>query len=83
MPQLNELEYIDGLIYANIYMTNFVAVIDPTSGSVLALIDAANVVAAAKGNGEVLNGIAYNALTGKTYMTGKYWPKLVEVSFIK
>jgi len=83
LPQLNELEYIDGLIYANIYMTNFVAVIDPTSGSVLALIDAANVVAAAKGNGEVLNGIAYNALTGKTYMTGKYWPKLVEVSFIK
>lgn len=83
LPQLNELEYIDGLIYANIYTTNFVAVIDPTLGSVLALIDASNLADSAKGNGEVLNGIAYNPLNSKTYMTGKYWPQLVEVSFIK
>ena len=83
LPQLNELEYIDGLIYANIYTTNFVAVIDPQNGSVLALIDASNLVAAAKGTGEVLNGIAHNPKNGKLYMTGKYWPKLVEVSIIK
>lgn len=83
LPQLNELEYIDGLIYANIYTTNFVAVIDPQSGSVLALIDASNLVASAKGAGEVLNGIAHNPKNGKLYMTGKYWPKLVEVSIIK
>lgn len=83
LPQLNELEFIDGLIYANIYTTNFVAVIEPTLGRVIALIDASNLVAAGKGNGEVLNGIAYNAKTGKTYMTGKYWPKMYEVSIIK
>lgn len=83
LPQLNELEFIDGLIYANIYTTNFVAVIDPHLGSVLALIDAGNLVSTAKGNGEVLNGIAHNPSTGKTYMTGKYWPKMYEVSFIK
>ena len=40
-------------------------------------------VAAGKGNGEVLNGIAYNIKTGKTYMTGKNWPKMYEVSIIK
>ncbi len=83
LPQLNELEFIDGLIYANIYTTNFVAVIEPTLGRVIALIDASNLVAAGKGNGEVLNGIAYNAKTGKTYMTGKYWPKMYVVSIIK
>jgi glutamine cyclotransferase len=40
-------------------------------------------VAAGKGNGEVLNGIAHNVKTGKTYMTGKNWPKMFEVSIIK
>jgi glutamine cyclotransferase len=83
LPQLNELEYIDGLIYANIYTTNFVAVIEPTLGRVIALIDASNLVAVGKGNGEVLNGIAHNVKTGKTYMTGKNWPKMYEVSIIK
>ncbi|MEY5000051.1 MAG: hypothetical protein RLZZ211_87 [Bacteroidota bacterium] len=83
LPQLNELEFIDGLIYANIYTTNFVAVIEPVLGRVIALIDAGNLVAVGKGNGEVLNGIAYNSKTGKTYMTGKYWPKMFEVSIIK
>lgn len=83
LPQLNELEYIDGLIYANIYTSNFIAVIDPNKGNVLAIIDANNLVNAARGNGEVLNGIAYNSNSQKIYMTGKYWPKLVEVSIIK
>ena len=83
LPQLNELEYIDGLIYANIYTTNFVAVIEPVYGRVIALIDASNLVSSGKGNGEVLNGIAYNAQNQKIYMTGKYWPKLFEVNIIK
>ena len=83
LPQLNELEYIDGLIYANIYTTNFVAVIEPVLGRVIALIDAGNLVTAGKGSGEVMNGIAHNPNTGKIYMTGKYWPKMFEVSIIK
>jgi glutaminyl-peptide cyclotransferase len=83
LSQLNELEYVDGLIYANIYTTNFVAVIEPVLGRVIALIDASNLVAAGKGNGEVLNGIAYNAATGQLLMTGKYWPKLFEVTVQK
>lgn len=83
LSQLNELEYVDGLIYANIYTTNFVAVIEPVLGRVIALIDASNLVAAGKGNGEVLNGIAYNPVTGQLLMTGKYWPKLFEVTVQK
>jgi glutamine cyclotransferase len=76
---LNELEYIDGLIYANVWMSNIIAVIDPLTGRVLSTIDATEVVKKGKGTGEVLNGIAYNPTTQKTYLTGKYWPSLFEV----
>jgi glutamine cyclotransferase len=80
---LNELEYIDGKIFANIWTSNNIAVIDPQSGKVLALIDATNAVKEGKGNGEVLNGIAWNKLNKKIYLTGKYWPKLFEVRLNK
>lgn len=78
---LNELEYIDGKIYANVWMTNFVVVIDPQSGKVLQQIDATELAEKGKGAGEVLNGIAYNPVIRKIYMTGKYWEKLFEVEF--
>ena len=78
---LNELEFIDGKIYANVWTSNVVVVIDPTSGKVLQEIDATNLVKEGQGYGEVLNGIAHNAQTGKTYMTGKNWSKLFEVEF--
>lgn len=72
IPRLNELEFVNGLIYANIWTSNEIAVIDPLSGKVLALIDATNLVNEGKGNGEVLNGIAYHAKSNKMYMTGKF-----------
>lgn len=80
---LNELEYIDGKIYANIWMANTVVVIDPTSGKVLEEIDGTELVRQGQGRGEVMNGIAYNPETGKTYMTGKYWDALFEVVFVE
>lgn len=80
---LNELEYIDGFIYANIWTTNNIAVIDAQSGKVVAIIDATEIVRVGKGNGEVLNGIAYNKLNKKLFLTGKYWPKLFEVNINK
>lgn len=83
VPQLNELEYIDGYIYANIYSTNYIAVIEPVLGRVLALIDATKIVNEGRGSGEVLNGIAWNSNTKKIYLTGKYWPKLFEVAIQK
>ena len=78
-----ELEFIDGLVYANIYTTNLVAVIDPENGKVMATIDATELVERGKGNGQVLNGIAYNSSNRKTYMTGKFWPKLFEIEVLK
>jgi glutamine cyclotransferase len=80
---LNELEYIDGKIYANVWTTNAVIVIDPTNGKVLQEIDATNLVKEGQGTGEVLNGVAHNSATGKTYMTGKNWNKLFEVQFVE
>lgn len=83
VPQLNELEYIDGYIYANIWTTNYIVVIEPKLGRVIALIDATSFVNQGKGNGEVLNGIALDAKTKKLYLTGKYWPNLFEVTIQK
>lgn len=77
---LNELEYVDGRIYANVYTTNTVLVIDPQFGKVLEVIDATPLVPVGKLGGEVLNGIAYNPATKKLYMTGKYWGKVMEVA---
>ncbi|MCE3294758.1 MAG: hypothetical protein K0R65_472 [Crocinitomicaceae bacterium] len=78
--RLNELEYIDGKIYANIWMLDIIIVIDPASGKVLSEIDCSEVVKAGKGGGEVLNGIAYNPQNKKLYLTGKNWSNLLEVS---
>ncbi len=81
---LNELEYIDGLIYANIWQQNALVMIDPATGKVVGQIDATEVVAQGRGiAGDVLNGIAHNRETGQTYMTGKYYNKLFEVEFVK
>lgn len=81
---LNELEYIDGLIYANVWQTDRVVVIDPVSGKVLKQIDGSKLLEKGQGfDKEVMNGIAYNKETGKIYMTGKNWVSLFEVQFVK
>jgi len=82
---LNELEYIEGLVYANIWMSNSIAVIDPLSGKTMAIINADELVSLQKQglNGNVLNGIAYNSTNKKLYLTGKYWSKLFEVQILK
>jgi glutamine cyclotransferase len=77
--RLNELEFIDGKIYANVWMLDIILEIDPKTGKVLAEIDCSDVIDAGRGNGEVLNGIAYNNLNKKLYLTGKNWSKLIEV----
>lgn len=85
IANLNELEYIDGKIYANIYLSDGVVVIDPATGKVLEEIDASELtrqVLPYLRNGEVLNGIAYDSKTDKLYMTGKNWPSMFQVEFI-
>ncbi|MDX1444804.1 glutaminyl-peptide cyclotransferase [Lishizhenia sp.] len=80
---LNELEYIDGKIYANVYTSNRIVVIDPNTGNVESVIDCDLLALDHRGSGEVLNGIAYNSVSRKVYLTGKEWPELLEVSFKK
>ena len=81
IDSLNELEYINGKIYANIYTTNKIIVIEPLNGKILSIIDGSEIEAAGRGIGEVMNGIAVNK--GKIYMTGKNWEKLFEVKIDK
>jgi glutaminyl-peptide cyclotransferase len=83
---LNELECVDGLVYANVYLTDEIVVIDPSTGAVVALVSTAGLLdpAASKDlkDGEVLNGIAYDSDRGTFYLTGKDWPSLFEVRFV-
>jgi glutaminyl-peptide cyclotransferase len=89
--QLNELEYVDGYIYANEWMTDDILKINPVNGYVIARINCAGLLqnAAPKEfndpgfdhEANVLNGIAYDSATKKIYITGKRWPKLFEVTF--
>lgn len=78
---INELEYIDGKIYANLYQTNKIIVIEPLNGKILAVIDGTEIEKAGRGIGDVMNGIAHNY--GKIYFTGKNWAKLFEVKIEK
>jgi glutamine cyclotransferase len=81
---LNELEYIDGQVYANVWQTDRIAIIDPDNGQVAAWINLAGIL-----NPEdyeqpvdVLNGIAYDAANGRLFVTGKLWPKLFEIELM-
>lgn len=73
---LNELEYINGKIYANIWLTDSIVIIDPRTGNVEGILDCTGLLPASlrRPGTDVLNGIAYNAQTGRVYLTGKYWP---------
>jgi glutamine cyclotransferase len=85
VDSINELEYIDGKIYANIWQTNNIIVIDPKTGTVLEKIDLTGLYPLAKRNrtADVLNGIAYDAQGKRIFITGKKWDKLFQVEFMK
>ena len=81
LPQLNELEFIDGEIVANIWQTSTIARIDPTTGRVVGMIDLAGILPASerRSDTDVLNGIAYDPATKRLFVTGKNWPRLFEI----
>lgn len=82
VQNLNELEFIKGFIYANVYTTNDIVKIDPASGQVTGRIDLGRLAAEARaGHAGALemNGIAYDAAKDRIYVTGKMWPALYEV----
>jgi glutamine cyclotransferase len=81
VDSLNELEYIGGEIWANIWMSDLIARIDPGSGKVLGYIDLKGILPESDRTHEtdVLNGIAYDAENKRIFVTGKRWPKLFEI----
>jgi glutaminyl-peptide cyclotransferase len=81
---INELEFIDGFIYANQWQTPYILKIDPTNGQVVGKIDFTTITERIKATysyANELNGISYNPTTKKIYITGKNWPELYEVQF--
>lgn len=82
---LNELEYIDGKIWANVYTTDEIVIINPKNGQVVGIVDCRGLLPKHLWTSEtdVLNGIAYNPQTKKIYLTGKNWPELYEVRLIE
>jgi len=89
IQEINELEYIDGKLYANVYTTDNILVIDPKTGAVLQKIDMSNLWPANQrpadydDNNNVLNGIAWDAQGRRLFVTGKKWPHLYQVKFVK
>ncbi|MEZ5710889.1 MAG: glutaminyl-peptide cyclotransferase [Blastomonas sp.] len=81
LRRLNELEWVDGMIWANVWMAEQIVVIDPASGIVTEVVDFAPVARAMPwlGRDQVLNGIAYDAAGGRLFITGKEWPWLFEL----
>ena len=84
VEELNELEYIHGEIYANVWQTDRVARISPTSGKVLGWIDLTGLMDKRELSSPdaVLNGIAYDSASNRIFVTGKLWPKLFEIRIV-
>lgn len=85
VKNLNELEWIDGQIFANIYQSNKLARISPETGQVTGWLDLAGLKnqLTQPHRAEVLNGIAYDKTTGNLLVTGKYWPQMFEIKVAK
>ncbi len=80
--RLNELEYINGYIYANEWYTNYIAKIDPSSGKIVGKLDLSRQVAEAaqrNPNGNEMNGIAYDSASNHILITGKNWPVIYRI----
>jgi glutamine cyclotransferase len=85
VTRINELEYIHGEIYANIWQTERIARIAPLTGQVIGWIELKGILSPEDHSEtvDVLNGIAYDAKNNRLFVTGKFWPKLFEIELIK
>ena len=84
LKRLNELEYVRGEIYANVWQTDCIARIEPETGQVIGLIELKGLLSPEDliYPVDVLNGIAYDASNNRLFVTGKFWPKLFEIQLL-
>jgi glutamine cyclotransferase len=84
VTRLNELEYVQGEIYANVWQTDQIAMIAPQTGEVIGWIDMEGLLSPEDRTNQVdvLNGIAYDAANDRLFVTGKLWPKLFEIELV-
>lgn len=82
LDKLNELEFIDGEVWANVWQTNFIVRIDPATGVVVGVINLTGILPdpVANPSDDVLNGIAWDAANHRLFVTGKNWPKMFEIT---
>lgn len=85
VADINELEYFDGLVFANVWFTGFLLGIDPADGVVQRVVDLRGLVPDNRqGRSDaVLNGIAYDSESGRLFVTGKLWPNLYEIQLVE
>ena len=85
IQELNELEYVKGEIYANVWHANRIARINPETGAVVGWIDLTGLLSSGEVSDDeaVLNGIAYDATNDRLFVTGKLWPKLFEIKLVE
>jgi glutamine cyclotransferase len=84
LANVNELELINGFIYANVYQENYIIKIDPSTGNIIGKINLVSLAEEARHKfpgSQQLNGIAYDSSANKIYVTGKLWPNIYEISF--
>ena len=81
LTRLNELEWVKGKIWANVWQTDYIVIIDPATGIVEQYLDCANLLGGGSRSGQedVLNGIAYDEKNDRIFLTGKWWPRLFEI----
>ena len=84
IPSINELEWINGKIFCNVWQKDAIAIVNPTSGAVESILDLSGLRTKIESpNAEVLNGIAYNPKTKTIFVTGKNWDKTFEILVFK
>jgi len=81
--RLNELEVVKGEIFANVWLTDRIAVIAPATGRVVAWLDLKGLLPGQANSDAVLNGIAYDAARDRLFVTGKLWPRMFEIRVLR
>jgi glutamine cyclotransferase len=84
VDQLNELEFVEGELFANVWQTDRIARISPQSGKVVGWIDLTGLLSSVyrRQDGAVLNGIAYDSIHKRLFVTGKLWPSIFEIQVV-